>query len=55
LQKNKANVVYTPYGLIERVLAAAHEGEEKDDGSVQRKAEALREAVGRRKDGMRKL
>ncbi len=41
-----------PYNLLDRVLAATAEGDEKDDQGVQRKASDLREAVARRKEGL---
>jgi nuclear pore complex protein Nup160 len=55
LPKDKADVAAIPYNLLDRVLAAAKEGDEKEDKRVQSKAKALREAIDRRVAGLRKL
>lgn len=51
----KTLVANIPYNLVDRVLAAVGEGDEKDDQRVQRKAEDLREAIARRKEGLAKV
>jgi nuclear pore complex protein Nup160 len=48
-------VVNVPYTLIDRVLAAASEGNEKDDPKVQVAAKGLREDVDRRLAGLEKV
>jgi nuclear pore complex protein Nup160 len=41
--------------LVERVLAATEEGDEKTNEKVQKRAGVLREAVKRRVDGLKRL
>jgi hypothetical protein len=48
-------VVNIPYTLIDRVLAAASEGPEKDDPKVQVAVKGLREDVDRRLAGLEKV
>jgi hypothetical protein len=48
-------VVNVPYTLIDRVLAAASEGAEKDDPKVQVAVKGLREDVERRLAGLEKV
>jgi hypothetical protein len=48
-------VVNIPYTLIDRVLAAAAEGSEKDDEKVQALAKGLKEDVDRRLVGLAKV
>lgn len=50
LPPNKADVANIPYNLVDRVLAAAGEGDEKDDREVQGLVKALKEQVERRTD-----
>jgi hypothetical protein len=44
-----------PYTLIDRVLAAAEEGNEKSDTKVQAAAKGLKEDVNRRLEGLAKI
>ncbi|TXT13507.1 hypothetical protein VHUM_00874 [Vanrija humicola] len=44
-----------PYNLVDRVLAAAGQGEEKSDRALQAAAKALREVVDRRASGLKSL
>ncbi|WWD18377.1 hypothetical protein CI109_102827 [Kwoniella shandongensis] len=55
LPKGKADVTNMPYNLFDRVLAAAQEGDEKDEKAVHNKAKALREEVERRVKGLKGL
>jgi nuclear pore complex protein Nup160 len=55
LLSKKPDAANVPYNLIDRVLAAAGEGDEKEDKKVQGKVKALREAVARRTAGLKKL
>lgn len=48
-------MVNIPYTLIDRVLAAASEGSEKDDPKVQVAVKGLREDVDRRLAGLEKV
>jgi len=48
-------VVNIPYTLIDRVLAAAAEGPEKDDPKVQVAVKGLKEDVNRRLTGLKKV
>ena len=48
-------MTFIPYNLIDRVLAATTEGDERDDTQVQSKASTLRESVERRIQGLNKL
>jgi hypothetical protein len=48
-------VVNIPYTLIDRVLAAAGDGGEKEDTKIQASAKALREDVERRLTGLAKV
>lgn len=55
LLSKKPDSANVPYNLIDRVIAAAGEGDEKDDKKVQVRVKALREAVARRTAGLKKL
>lgn len=55
LPKGKSNVANAPYTLIDRVLAAAEEGHEKDDSKVRASVKGLREDVKRRLEGLEKV
>ncbi|KAK6908300.1 hypothetical protein I203_102301 [Kwoniella mangroviensis CBS 8507] len=55
LPKGKSNVSNLPYNLIDRVLAASKEGDEKQEKNVQQKVKVLREEVQRRIKGLEKL
>ena len=55
LLRDRTNVAALPYNLFDRVLAAANEGDEKDDKRVQAKVAVLRQAIERRVTGLRKL
>ena len=48
-------MVNIPYTLIDRVLAAAAEGPEKDDPKVQVAVKGLKEDVNRRLTGLKKV
>lgn len=48
-------MVIIPYTLVDRVLAAAVEGGEKEDAKVQAAAKGLREDVERRLKGLAKV
>jgi hypothetical protein len=48
-------VVNIPYTLIDRVLAAAAEGGEKEDANIQAASKGLREDVERRLAGLAKV
>ncbi|WVW84551.1 hypothetical protein I302_106585 [Kwoniella bestiolae CBS 10118] len=55
LPKGKSNTTKLPYNLIDRVLAASQEGDEKDEQNVQQKAKVLREEIQRRLKGLEKI
>jgi nuclear pore complex protein Nup160 len=55
LGSKRPDAAYVPYNLVDRVLAAAGEGSERDDVSVQEKVRALREAVGRWTQGLKRI
>lgn len=55
LLSKKPDTAILPYNLFDRVLAAAGEGDEKEDKTVQVKVKALREAIKRRIEGLQKL
>lgn len=55
LLSKKPDTANIPYNLIDRILAAAGDGDEKDDENVKRKVKALTEAVERRTQGLKKL
>jgi nuclear pore complex protein Nup160 len=55
LGKGKSNVACIPYTLIDRVLAAAQEGGEKEDAKTQAAAKGLKEDVERRIQGLKAL
>lgn len=55
LPADKSNAADMPYTLIDRVLAAAESGDEKDDVKVQAAVKGLREDVKRRLEGLEKL
>ncbi|WVQ96857.1 hypothetical protein IAU59_003964 [Kwoniella sp. CBS 9459] len=52
LPRGKSDAANMPYNLIDRVLAAAKEEDEKDDKKVEQKAKVLREEVERRLQGL---
>ncbi|WVR06261.1 hypothetical protein IAU60_003291 [Kwoniella sp. DSM 27419] len=52
LPRGKADVTDLPYNLIDRVLAAAEEDDEKDETHVQQKAKLLRSEIERRLKGL---
>jgi nuclear pore complex protein Nup160 len=55
LPPGKADVANIPYNLVDRVLAAAGEKEEKEDEAVQHKVKVLREALERRVKGLEEV
>jgi hypothetical protein len=55
LPPQRSGVVNIPYTLIDRVLAAAADGPEKDDPKVQIAVKGLREDVDRRLAGLEKV
>ncbi|KAL7423223.1 hypothetical protein Q5752_002523 [Cryptotrichosporon argae] len=55
LPANKADAAYIPYTLIDRVLAATQDSDEKDEPAVQAKASQLRAEVERRVAALKKL
>ncbi|WWC62448.1 uncharacterized protein I303_105044 [Kwoniella dejecticola CBS 10117] len=55
LPPGKSNSANIPYNLFDRVLAAAQEGDEKEEKNVQRKAKLLKEEIERRLDGLEKI
>ncbi|OCF41500.1 hypothetical protein I317_04703 [Kwoniella heveanensis CBS 569] len=52
LPPGRPDVANLPYNLIDRVLAAVQEDDEKDDKKVQQKAKVLRKEVDRRLQGL---
>ncbi|WWC88782.1 uncharacterized protein L201_003695 [Kwoniella dendrophila CBS 6074] len=55
LPPNKSDSANLPYNLIDRVLKASGEGDEKDEKNVQQKSTLLKEEVERRIKGLQKL
>ena len=55
LARGKADVTNIPYNLIDRVLAASEDGDEKDNQRLQSKAKDLREMISRRKAELKKI
>lgn len=51
----KADAADMPYNLLDRVIVAAHEGDEKDDKRVQGKVKALRATIERRLEGLKRI
>ncbi|WVF69357.1 hypothetical protein IAT40_004133 [Kwoniella sp. CBS 6097] len=53
LPKGRSDAANLPYNLVDRVLAAAKDADEKDDKKIQQKAKSLKEDVDRRIQGLR--
>jgi nuclear pore complex protein Nup160 len=53
LPRQRSNAADLPYNLFDRVLAAAKEGDEKDDKEVQGLVKGLQDQVGRRIGALR--
>ncbi|WWC70656.1 uncharacterized protein I206_104607 [Kwoniella pini CBS 10737] len=55
LPSGKSDSAYIPYNLIDRVIAASEEGDEKEEKNVQQKVKVLKEEVERRLKGLEKI
>ena len=55
LPPKKSNITYTPFNLIDRVIAAAQETQEKDEPGVQVKVKALQDMMAQRIEGLKKV